>query len=64
MSISTTMINFQQDERKMAKFAQYATAASFEALEDADWFPKSEYDKEMTVIQMTFSSRAIAETLI
>lgn len=47
----------------MAKFVQYAMAASFEALEDANWFPKSEHDKEMTVIQMTLSSRATAETV-
>lgn len=33
----------------MALFAQYAMAASCEALEDAAWHPKSEEDLEATV---------------
>jgi 3-oxoacyl-(acyl-carrier-protein) synthase len=33
----------------MAKFAQYAIAATEEALEDAGWKPTSEEDKEATV---------------
>ncbi|OJD34878.1 beta-ketoacyl synthase [Diplodia corticola] len=36
------------DERKMALFAQYAMAASQEALEDAAWHPKKEEDLEAT----------------
>ncbi|KAH7055736.1 3-oxoacyl-synthase-like protein [Macrophomina phaseolina] len=36
------------DERKMALFAQYAMAASQEALEDASWHPKSDEDLEAT----------------
>ncbi|KAK7732064.1 hypothetical protein SLS57_001044 [Botryosphaeria dothidea] len=36
------------DERKMALFAQYAMAASREALEDAAWRPKTEKDLEAT----------------
>ncbi|KAK0660619.1 putative 3-oxoacyl-(acyl-carrier-protein) synthase [Lasiodiplodia hormozganensis] len=36
------------DERKMALFAQYAMAASHEALEDAAWHPKAEQDLEAT----------------
>ena len=39
-----------QDERKMAKFAQYAIAASQEALNDAGWWPENPRDQEMTVI--------------
>lgn len=38
-----------QDERKMAKFAQYAVAATDEALEDAGWKPTKEEEKEATV---------------
>lgn len=38
-----------QDERKMAKFAHYAMAASEEALEDAGWKPTSNEDLEATV---------------
>lgn len=33
----------------MAKFAQYAMAASLEAVEDAQWHPKSPKDLESTV---------------
>ncbi|KAF2730676.1 3-oxoacyl-synth [Polyplosphaeria fusca] len=36
------------DERKMARFAQYAMVASEEALKDADWMPKHEEDLEAT----------------
>ncbi|KAK8161686.1 ketoacyl synthase domain-containing protein [Phyllosticta citrichinensis] len=36
------------DERKMALFAQYAMAASHEALEDAQWHPKTEEELETT----------------
>ncbi|KAK8212415.1 3-oxoacyl-synthase-like protein [Phyllosticta capitalensis] len=36
------------DERKMALFAQYAMAASQEALEDAQWQPKTEEESEAT----------------
>lgn len=38
-----------QDERKMARFAQYAMAASEEALEDAGWKPTSFEEREATV---------------
>ncbi|KAE8147211.1 thiolase-like protein [Aspergillus avenaceus] len=40
----------RDEERKMARFAQYALAASEEALEDADWKPTSSEQKEMTGI--------------
>jgi 3-oxoacyl-[acyl-carrier-protein] synthase II len=33
----------------MARFAQYAMAASEEALNDAGWLPKKEEDLEATV---------------
>ncbi|KAF2624656.1 3-oxoacyl-synthase-like protein [Macroventuria anomochaeta] len=36
------------DERRMAKFAQYAMVASEEALNDAGWVPKKEEDLEAT----------------
>jgi 3-oxoacyl-(acyl-carrier-protein) synthase len=39
----------RQDERKMARFAQYAMAASEEALEDAGWKPTVFEDREATV---------------
>lgn len=38
-----------QDERRMARFAQYAMVASEEALDDAGWAPKKEEDLEATV---------------
>ena len=38
-----------QDERKMARFAQYAMAASEEALEDSGWKPTDFEQREATV---------------
>lgn len=38
-----------QDERRMARFAQYAMVASEEALTDAGWSPQKEEDLEATV---------------
>jgi 3-oxoacyl-(acyl-carrier-protein) synthase len=38
-----------QDERRMARFAQYAMVASEEALHDAGWLPHKEDDLEATV---------------
>lgn len=38
-----------QDERRMARFAQYAMVASEEALHDAGWSPIKEEDLEATV---------------
>jgi 3-oxoacyl-(acyl-carrier-protein) synthase len=40
-----------QDERRMARFAQYAMVASEEALSDAGWSPTKEEDLEATVHQ-------------
>ncbi|RYN82145.1 putative 3-oxoacyl-[acyl-carrier-protein] synthase [Alternaria alternata] len=40
------------DERRMARFAQYAMVASEEALNDAGWFPKKENDLEATGVYM------------
>ncbi|KAF2742877.1 3-oxoacyl-synthase-like protein [Sporormia fimetaria CBS 119925] len=40
------------DERKMARFAQYAMVASEEALEDAGWAPKTEEDLISTGVYM------------
>jgi 3-oxoacyl-[acyl-carrier-protein] synthase II len=39
----------RKDERKMARFAQYAMVASDEALADAGWAPQHEDDLEATV---------------
>lgn len=36
------------DERRMAKFTQYAVAATEMALEDAGWRPQTQEDREMT----------------
>ena len=36
------------DERRMAKFTQYAIAATEEALQDAGWNPVSQEDQEAT----------------
>jgi 3-oxoacyl-[acyl-carrier-protein] synthase II len=43
------MLNVRQDERRMARFAQYAMVASEEALADAGWTPQKEDDLEATV---------------
>lgn len=40
------------DERRMARFAQYAMVASEEALKDANWEPKSDEDLEATVSEL------------
>ncbi|KAK1919106.1 hypothetical protein P3342_008830 [Pyrenophora teres f. teres] len=40
------------DERRMARFAQYAMVASEEALQDSGWFPKKEEDLESTGVYM------------
>lgn len=38
-----------KEERKMARFAQFAMAATEEALEDAAWRPTSDEQREATV---------------
>jgi 3-oxoacyl-[acyl-carrier-protein] synthase II len=43
------MLNVRQDERRMARFAQYAMVASEEALADAGWTPQKDDDLEATV---------------
>jgi 3-oxoacyl-[acyl-carrier-protein] synthase II len=43
------LLTVLQDERRMARFAQYAMVASEEALNDAGWAPKSEEDLQSTV---------------
>lgn len=40
------------DERRMARFAQYAMVASEEALNDAGWSPSKEEDLEVTGVYM------------
>lgn len=47
--IDCSLCRDEQEERKTAKFAQYALAATQEALEDAGWKPEKEEEKEMTV---------------
>lgn len=46
----------QQDQRKMALFAQYAAAATEEALEDAGWKPTSHEHREATVSLLASNS--------
>lgn len=41
----------------MALFAQYAMAASEEALKDAEWQPKSDQDLEATVCAQKLFTR-------
>ena len=43
------LLTMYQEERKMARFAQYAMAATEEALEDAGWKPTAFEQREMTV---------------
>ncbi|KAF2477552.1 ketoacyl synthase domain-containing protein [Lindgomyces ingoldianus] len=40
------------DERRMARFAQYAMVASEEALKDAEWMPSQEEDLQATGVYM------------
>ncbi|KAL8792714.1 MAG: hypothetical protein Q9195_004689 [Heterodermia aff. obscurata] len=40
-----------QDERKMSRYMQYSIAATNEALDDAQWYPENEHQKEKTVFQ-------------
>jgi 3-oxoacyl-(acyl-carrier-protein) synthase len=47
-----------KDERRMARFAQYAMVASEEALNDAGWMPKKEDDLEATVCTLSVSKCA------
>ena len=44
-----------QEERKMSRYMQYAMAATQEALDDADWHPQEDNEKEMTVCWVTSS---------
>ena len=46
---TTRSLISRQDERRMARFAQYAMVASEEALKDAGWYPKEEEELEATV---------------
>ncbi|KAF3483008.1 beta-ketoacyl synthase [Arthroderma uncinatum] len=45
---ATEWITRDQEQRKTALFAQYALAATHEALEDANWKPTTEESKDMT----------------
>jgi 3-oxoacyl-(acyl-carrier-protein) synthase len=51
------MTAFLQEQRKMALFAQYAIAATEEALEDAGWKPTSSDDRIATVSSLSLSLR-------
>lgn len=42
-----------KEERKMARFAQFAMAATEEALEDAAWRPTSDEQREATVCSLS-----------
>jgi 3-oxoacyl-[acyl-carrier-protein] synthase II len=41
--------DLSKEDRKMARFAQFAMAATEEALEDAAWRPTSDEQREATV---------------
>ena len=43
----------------MSKYMQYAIAATAEALDDAQWHPEEEHQKEMTV----FSTMSVFRTV-
>lgn len=60
--LSLTMLISSQDERRMARFAQYAMVASEEALNDAGWFPKEEADLEVTVRRLSIRPACILLT--
>ena len=49
VQLAVSVLIIVQDERRMARFAQYAMVASEEALNDSGWFPKKEEDLESTV---------------
>ena len=51
------------DERRMARFAQYAMVASEEALNDAGWDPKKEEDLEATVCLVSSTHQSGADAL-
>lgn len=48
-SVQECCADDRQDDRRIAKFAQYAMAASEMALRDAGWAPQKEEDLEATV---------------
>lgn len=47
--LTSSFTNTRQDERRMAKFMQYAVVAAKEALDDARWKPESAEAQEATV---------------
>lgn len=49
-------LTVKQDERRMARFAQYAMVAAEEALQDAGWNPKNENSLEATVLMYRYCS--------
>lgn len=50
-----------QEERKMARFTQFAMAATEEALEDAAWRPVSDEQREATVLSLRSCSYVSAD---
>lgn len=38
-----------QEQRRMSTYMQYSIAATDEALQDAEWYPKTRHQSEMTV---------------
>lgn len=48
----------------MARFAQFAIAATEEALEDAAWRPTTDEQREATVCHLAFPSEFMLQTLI
>lgn len=49
LAVGGLILTTLQDERKMAKFAQYAMASAEEALDDAGWAPTMQEELEATV---------------
>jgi hypothetical protein len=62
--VPDTGLTVIQDERRMARFAQYAMVASEEALEDAGWSPKDEKDLEATVQTRPYSDYPISDSTL
>ena len=46
---ATVCLTISQDERRMAKYMQYAVAATEEALDDSNWHPQNSHEQARTV---------------
>ena len=51
-----SLLTYSKDERRTARFMQFAIVAAKEALDDANWRPQEPIEQEMTVcFQFNFS---------